>query len=111
SRLQRHVGSAVAYNVWQYCQASGDSEFLYTKGAEMLVQIARFWADSATWDGGLERHRILGVMGPDEYHDAYPDADRPGLDDNAYTNVMAAWVLVRALELVRLLPEPCRRGL
>lgn len=44
SRLQHHVGSAIAYNVWQYCEASGDTEFLHTKGIEMLVQIARFWA-------------------------------------------------------------------
>ncbi|MET7380601.1 glycosyl hydrolase family 65 protein [Streptomyces sp. NPDC005526] len=111
SRLQHHVGSAVAYNVWQYCEASGDAEFLHTKGAEMLLQIARFWADSATWDEGLRRHRILGVMGPDEYHDAYPGAVRPGLDDNAYTNVTAAWVLTRALETMRILPEPRRREL
>lgn len=111
SHLQRHVGSAVAYNVWRYCEASGDADFLHTQGAEMLLQVARFWADSATWDEGLGRHRILGVMGPDEYHDAYPDADRPGLDDNAYTNVTAAWVLARALELLRTLPEPRRREL
>ncbi|MFF8941557.1 glycoside hydrolase family 65 protein [Streptomyces sp. NPDC014864] len=111
SRLQHHVGSAVAYNVWQYCEASGDAEFLHTKGAEMLLQIARFWADSATWDDGMRRHRILGVMGPDEYHDAYPGAVRPGLDDNAYTNVTAAWVLTRALETMRILPEPRRREL
>ncbi|MEV1063611.1 glycosyl hydrolase family 65 protein [Streptomyces sp. NPDC050263] len=111
SRLQRHIGSAVAYNVWQYCEASGDAEFLHTKGAEMLLQIARFWADSATWDEHLGRHRIRGVMGPDEYHDAYPDARQPGLDDNAYTNVTAAWVLTRALEVVRTLPEPRRREL
>ncbi|MFL1897758.1 glycoside hydrolase family 65 protein [Streptomyces tauricus] len=111
SRLQHHVGSAVAYNVWQYCQASGDSEFLHTKGAEMLLQIARFWADSARYDESLGRHRIRGVVGPDEYHDAYPDAETPGLDDNAYTNVTAAWVLTRALEVLANLPEPRRREL
>ncbi|MFF4350050.1 glycoside hydrolase family 65 protein [Streptomyces sp. NPDC001530] len=111
SRLQRHVGSAVAYNVWQYCEASGDAEFLHTKGAEMLLQIARFWADSATYDETLGRHRIRGVVGPDEYHDAYPDASEPGLDDNAYTNVTAAWVLARTLEVLRALPEPRRREL
>ncbi|MER5199950.1 glycoside hydrolase family 65 protein [Streptomyces sp. NPDC002755] len=111
SRLQRHVGSAVAYNVWRYCEASGDAEFLHTKGAEMLLQIARFWADSATWDERLGRHRIRRVMGPDEYHDAYPDARQPGLDDNAYTNVTAAWVLTRALDVLRILPEPRRREL
>ncbi|MGV9350695.1 glycoside hydrolase family 65 protein [Streptomyces spiralis] len=111
SRLQRHVGSAVAYNVWQYCEATGDTEFLHTQGAEMLVQIARFWADSATWDAHLERHRIRGVMGPDEYHDAYPGANRPGLDDNTYTNVTAAWTLTRSLDTLSGLPEPRRREL
>ncbi|MEV6315795.1 glycosyl hydrolase family 65 protein [Streptomyces sp. NPDC051776] len=111
SRLQYHVGSAVAYNVWQYCEATGDTEFLQTKGAEMMLQIARFWADSAAYDPGLGRYRIRGVVGPDEYHDAYPDATEPGLDDNAYTNVTAAWVLGRALDLVRDLPEPRRQEL
>ncbi|MGP4003483.1 glycoside hydrolase family 65 protein [Streptomyces sp. 8N706] len=111
SRLQHHVGSAVAYNVWQYCQATGDTEYLQTKGAEMLLQIARFWADSAVLDPGFRRYCIRGVVGPDEYHDAYPDAAEPGLDDNAYTNVTAAWVLGHALDLLRDLPEPRRRGL
>ncbi|CAM5351649.1 glycoside hydrolase family 65 protein [Streptomyces fumanus] len=111
SHLQHHVGSAIAYNVWRYCEASGDAEFLHTKGAEMLLEIARFWADSAVWDDRLGRHRIRGVVGPDEYHDAYPDAAAPGLDDNAYTNVTAAWVLTRTLQVLRALPEPRRREL
>lgn len=111
THLQRHVGSAIAYNIWQYCEASGDTEFLQTQGAEMLVQIARFWADSATWDPHLGRYRIRGVVGPDEYHDAYPGAERPGLDDNTYTNVTAAWVLARTLDTLRALPEPRRSEL
>ncbi|KUN40706.1 trehalose 6-phosphate phosphorylase [Streptomyces longwoodensis] len=111
THLQHHVGSAIAYNVWQYCEASGDTEFLHTKGAEMLLHIARFWADSATWDDHLGRHRIRGVIGPDEYHDACPGSDTPGLDDNAYTNVTAAWVLTRTLEVLRDLPAPRRREL
>jgi trehalose/maltose hydrolase-like predicted phosphorylase len=111
SHLQHHVGSAIAYNVWQYCEASGDAEFRHTKGAEMLLQIARFWADSAVYDDALGRHRLKGVVGPDEYHDAYPGATEPGLDDNAYTNVTAAWVLARTLELLESLPEPRRREL
>ncbi|MES5819815.1 glycosyl hydrolase family 65 protein [Streptomyces sp. RG80] len=111
SHLQHHVGSAIAYNVWQYCEASGDTEFRDTKGAEMLLEIARFWADSAVWDETLRRHRIKGVVGPDEYHEAYPDASEPGLDDNAYTNVTACWVLSRTLELLDTLPAPRRREL
>lgn len=111
SHLQHHVGSAIAYNVWQYCEASGDMEFRHTKGAEMLLQIARFWGDKAVHDDAMGRYRIKGVVGPDEYHEAYPDADRPGLDDNAYTNVTATWVLARTLELLDTLPEPRRREL
>ncbi|MDT0399511.1 MULTISPECIES: glycosyl hydrolase family 65 protein [Streptomyces] len=111
SRLQHHVGSAIAYNVWQYCEATGDQEFLQTKGAETLLQISRFWADTAAYDDHLGRYRLKGVVGPDEYHDAYPDAAEPGLDDNAYTNVTAAWVLARTLDVLRALPEPRRREL
>ncbi|WP_405905373.1 glycosyl hydrolase family 65 protein [Streptomyces sp. NBC_00828] len=111
SHLQHHVGSAIAYNVWQYCEASGDAEFLHTKGAEMLVQIARFWAGIAAYDATLGRYRIRGVVGPDEYHEAYPGADKPGLDDNAYTNVTASWVLARTLDVLRGLPEQRRRDL
>src|SRR5690606_19165165 len=66
---------------------------------------------AAEYDPHLGRHHIRGVVGPDEYHDAYPDADRPGLDDNAYTNVTAAWVLAHTIDVLRSLPEPRRREL
>jgi trehalose/maltose hydrolase-like predicted phosphorylase len=56
----------------------------------------------------LDRYEIHGVMGPDEYHDSYPDADRPGLDNNTYTNVMAVWVLRRAAQALDELPPHYR---
>ncbi|MEU5979289.1 glycosyl hydrolase family 65 protein [Streptomyces sp. NPDC047315] len=111
SRLQHHVGLAVAYNVLQYGEATGDAGYLHTKGAEMLVQIARYWAALAEHDPATGRHHIRGVVGPDEYHDAYPDADRPGIDDNAYTNVMAAWVIGRTLDVLDVLPAPLAHDL
>jgi alpha,alpha-trehalase len=111
SHLQRHINAAIAYNVWEYYQATCDREFLYFYGAEMLLEIARFWASIATYNSELDRYEILRVMGPDEYHDAYPDAEEPGLNNNAYTNIMAAWVLCRALELLDVLPEERRREL
>ena len=111
TRLQRHVGSAIAYNVWHYYQVTGDVEFLLLAGAEMILEIARFWASIASYNEELDRYEILGVMGPDEYHDAYPDASRPGLDNNAYTNVMAVWVLCRALDLLETLPRDRRAAL
>jgi len=101
--LQRHVGAAIAFNVWHYYLASGDDDFLAACGAEMMLEIARFWASMATpRDDG--RYGITGVMGPDEYHDAYPGRGVPGLDNNAYTNVMAAWTLCRGLDVLHHLP-------
>ena len=105
THLQRHVGAAVAYNAWQYYQATGDAEFLYVFGAELMFEIARFWASIAQWNEARGRYDIRGVMGPDEFHDGYPDQDSPGLDNNTYTNVMAAWCIARALDLFELLPK------
>jgi alpha,alpha-trehalase len=114
SHRQRHINSAVAYNVWQYHEATGDREFMHFYGAEMLLEIARFWASIATYNPSLDRYEIKGIMGPDEYHTAYPDTDPEaagGIDNNAYTNVMAAWVLTRALDVIDLLPGQRRRQL
>jgi alpha,alpha-trehalase len=111
SHLQRHVNSAIAYNIWRYVEVTEDCELMSSYGAEMLLEIARFWVSVATYNPELDRYEILGVMGPDEYHDGYPDADAPGLDNNAYTNVMAAWVLDTALEVLEGLSEARRREL
>ena len=108
SHLQRHVNIAVAYNVWQHFMVTGSMQFLRFTGAEMLLEIARFWASAATFNAELDRYEILGVMGPDEYHDAYPGAERPGLDNNTYTNVMAVWTLLRAMEALDVLPPHYR---
>ncbi len=106
SRLQRHINAAIAYNIWQYFQVTGDLEFLTACGAEMILEIARFWASISVYNPSLDRYEIPGVMGPDEFHDAYPDADSPGLNNNAYTNLMAVFVLTRALELFDVLHAP-----
>ena len=104
SYLQRHVGSAIAYNVWQYFQVTEDIEFLQFSGAELILDIARFWSSMAVLDEKRERYEIRGVMGPDEFHDSYPDASTAGVNNNAYTNVMAVWVLCRAKDVLGLLP-------
>ncbi|MGW4958281.1 pyridoxamine 5'-phosphate oxidase family protein [Nonomuraea sp. NPDC004186] len=100
SRLQRHVGLAIAYNVWQHFLATGS---MPAWCAELLIDIARFFASLAVPYG--DRYEIRGVMGPDEYHDAYPGADVPGLANNAYTNVMTAWLLMRARDTAALAPD------
>jgi trehalose/maltose hydrolase-like predicted phosphorylase len=105
SWLQRHVGSAIAYNVWQYFQVTHDVEFLQFYGAELILEIARFWSSIASYNDLRKRYEIRGVMGPDEFHEGYPDAPGPGLNNNAYTNVMAVWVLLRAIDVLELLPD------
>ncbi|NNH68811.1 trehalose-phosphatase [Nocardia uniformis] len=106
SSRARHGGSAVAYSVWQYYQATGDLEFLADRGAEILVEIARCWVSQAEYDPDADRYHLRGVIGPDEFHSGYPDAPGRGIDDNAYTNAMAVWVILRALDaLERLAPR------
>jgi alpha,alpha-trehalase len=109
SQLQRHINIAVAYNVWHYYQVSEDINFLSFYGAEMLVEIARFWASTSQYNRSLDRYEIHHVMGPDEFHDGYPGVVEPGLTNNAYTNIMVVWVLCRALEAVELLPDMRRQ--
>jgi trehalose/maltose hydrolase-like predicted phosphorylase len=103
--LQRHISSAVAYNVWHYYQATEDMDFLSYHGAELLLDIAQFWSTIATYNESLGRYEILHVVGPDEYHTEYPDSTEIGLNNNAYTNVLAAWVIQRALELKEVIDD------
>lgn len=105
SQNQRHVGAAIFYNIWHYIQATGDSDFLLGPGAEMLMEIARFWSSITHFNPQRGRYEIHGVMGPDEFHEKYPDSDEPGLRNNAYTNVMVAWLLDVAGRLLDMLPE------
>lgn len=111
SRLQRHVNAACAYNIWQYYQTTGDRGFLELYGAEMILEIARFWASLATYNQQTERYEIVGVMGPDEYHEKYPNVVEGGLKNNAYSNVMAVWCLEHALEVLELISEESRQEL
>jgi alpha,alpha-trehalase len=101
---QRHVGLAVAYTMWQYVEATGDDEFLADHAAEVIVEVARFFADLARYDETRDRYVIEGVVGPDEFHTGYPDRPDEGIDNNAYTNVMAVWLFHRAAEALDRLP-------
>ncbi|MCD4719907.1 MAG: glycoside hydrolase family 65 protein [Desulfobacula sp.] len=105
THLQRHVNNAIVYNIWQYFQITHDIEFLSFYGGEIIIEIARFWASIASYNIELDRYEILSVMGPDEYHDAYPGADKPGLNNNVYTNLMVMFVMDQALNLQHVIPE------
>ena len=88
-KLEQHITADVSYAVWQYWQISGDAAFQRDAGAEILIETARFWASRALPGPDGLRH-IRNVIGPDEFHE--------GVDDNVYTNRLAAWSLRRAVE-------------
>jgi kojibiose phosphorylase len=87
---EQHVSGDIAWAVWRYWEASGDDAFLASMGAEIVLETARFWASRARL-GDDGRYHIDHVIGPDEYHE--------GIDDNAFTNVLARWNIERALGL------------
>lgn len=111
THLQRHISSAIAYNIWNYYLTTDDQQFLSFFGAEMFLSIALFWASMTTHNKEKDRYEIHGVVGPDEYHTSYPDSDQLGLNNNAYTNVMAAWVMQKAIHIVDIIEKSRRREL
>ena len=111
SHNQRHVNAAIFYNVWHYYQVTHDLDFLRDHGAEMMLEIARFWSSIAHFNSDRDRWEIHGVMGPDEFHEKYPGATEGGLRNNAYTNVMVAWICETAQRVLDLLPASRREVL
>lgn len=97
SRLQRHVSLAVVYNIWSYTRITGDYDLLREGGLKVLLETTKFWLSKVTYDG--QRYHLSGVMGPDEFHEAYPRTSIGGLSDNAYTNIMLVWSLNWLLDL------------
>ena len=80
-------------------------------GAEIMLEIARFWASIAHFNPERDRYEIHGVMGPDEFHEKYPGAAEGGVRNNAYTNVMVAWIADTAQRVLAMLPDSRRAAL
>ena len=79
--LEIHVPAAVAYGVWHYVRVTGDEDFLFRYGVEILVEISRFYASHGNWSPETGEFGLWGVMGADEFHMM--------VHNNAYTNTMA----------------------
>ena len=95
--IEIHISADIAYAIWQYWQATRDDEFMLRRGAEIILDTARFWASRAEWSAGRQRYEINDIIGPDEYHDH--------VDNSAYTNILAKWHLQTALGLTQWLQE------
>ena len=89
--IQIHITADVAYAIMQYWKITGDDEFMLTRGAQVILETAKFWASRLEWNQSKERYEITDVIGPDENHDH--------IDNNAFTNRMVVWHLQTAQEI------------
>jgi kojibiose phosphorylase len=94
---QIHITADVIIGMWHYVQATGDTEFLFERGAEMVIETARYWRERVDTIKGRPGYHIYGVMGPDEY--------KPLTNNNAYTNYCAAVNLRLAGQIVRMMSD------
>ena len=85
-----HRNSTIAYAIYNYTHLTGDRSWLENEGSEVLVGIARFWADRVHYSARNDAYMIHGVTGPNEYEN--------NINNNYYTNWMAKWVLQYTLD-------------
>jgi len=90
--LEIHVSAAVAYGIRHYLKVTNDTEFLYTKGIEVLLQICRYYASRGQWSPRTGEFGFYGVMGADEFHMM--------VHNNCYTNVMAKKAFEYTLSII-----------
>ena len=85
-----HRNGAIAFAIFNYTRYTGDHSFLLEMGLEVLIAIARFWAQRLSWSTQKEKYVMLGVTGPNEYEN--------NIDNNWYTNYIAQWCLLYTQE-------------
>ena len=98
--LQLHITCDVAYAIWHYIDATGDTGFLREYGAEIVFEIARYWAGRLEFNAEVDAYEVNHIIGPDEYGE--------DVNNNAYTNYMVKWSLQKAVQLSRSLREEDR---
>lgn len=85
-----HRNGAIAYAIHNYVRYTGDESYLADAGLEVLLSIARFWAQRITWSASRQRYVMLGVTGPNEYEN--------NVNNNWYTSYIACWSMRYAAE-------------
>jgi len=86
-----HRNGAIAFAIYNYVRYTGDEAYLTDYGLEVLIAIARFWAQRVSWSNEKQQYVILGVTGPNEYEN--------NVNNNWYTNKQATWCMEYAMEV------------
>ena len=92
-----HRNGALAFAIYNYVRHTGDKAYLAEYGWDVLLGIARFWAQRSTWSEEKKRYVILGVTGPNEYEN--------NVNNNWYTNYIAAWCMRYAKEVFEMIQD------
>jgi len=92
-----HRNGAIAYAIYHYTRYTGDDTYLKKKGIEVLVELSRFWESRVSYSERRQAYMILGVTGPNEYEN--------NVNNNWYTNTMAAWTLEYTLDTLITMSE------
>ena len=87
-----HRNGAIAFAIFNYYRYTGDYSYIPEKGLEVLIAIARFWQQRATYSTYRNQYVILGVTGPNEYEN--------NVNNNFYTNYLAKWCIDYAVEQI-----------
>jgi len=93
-----HRNGAIPYAIYNYTNYTGDDSYLAKEGLEVLVEVSRFWADRVHYSKRHGKYMIHGVTGPNEYEN--------NINNNWYTNTLAAWVLQYTLDALQKHPRP-----
>jgi maltose phosphorylase len=88
-----HRNGAIAFAIFNYYRFTGDYSYIPEKGLEVLIGIARFWQQRATFSTYRNQYVILGVTGPNEYEN--------NVNNNFYTNYIAKWCIDYAIEQIQ----------
>ena len=94
---QIHISGDIAYALWRYYEITGDKSLLRDGGAEVILQCARFYLSRAHCRVDQDKVELLDVIGPDEYHER--------VNNNAFTNQMAAYCMQSALKLAEVFAD------
>ena len=92
-----HRNGAIAFAIYNYTRYTGDESYIKEYGIEVLIAIARFWAQRVSFSAEKQKYVILGVTGPNEYEN--------NINNNFYTNYLASWCLRYAAEQVTTLQK------
>ncbi|HON69565.1 glycoside hydrolase family 65 protein [Tenuifilum osseticum] len=86
-----HRNGAIAFAIYNYVRYTGDKSYLVNFGLEVLIAIARFWAQRVNFSQEKGKYVMLGVTGPNEYEN--------NVNNNWYTSTIACWCMEYAEEV------------